>query len=233
MTKRQKVFYAALVSAALTAVAAPPAFAAPTDLYLDGFSFGFSGGSGTLPGIADNGATVSTSNYGTVTTLTASTTHPYEFIFNGTGSTNEVIPVDPLFVVEPNGTSSSAIAVTFDFLYGSTVYDLMETVDFSATLPDTDSLVWQKGSNGVCNGSQTTYATGTECTYTFAINGIDFSIMMDNEMDWNMAEFDGASIDVGPVKAPEPASIAMFGAGLLGLGMLWHRRRQRRTTTAA
>jgi len=56
--------------------------------------------------------------------------------------------------------------------------------------------------------------------------------MMDNETDWDMAEFDAASILLGPTRVPEPASIAMLGAGLLGLGMLWRRRRQRLTAKA-
>ena len=73
---------------------------------------------------------------------------------------------------------------------------------------------------------------GTSCTYDFSIAGDNFSIEMDNETDWNMAELDAASIDVGPAKVPEPASIAMLGAGLLGFGMLWRRRRQKMSGAA-
>ena len=156
-------------------------------------------------------------------------TLPYSFDFSG--STTSLTPTDPFFIVEPSssGNASGTIQVTFGFDYDSTLYNLVENVAFTANPgTDFDSLIWQAGSNGTCNGS----ATNDHCTYDFSIAGQGFGIEMDNETDWNMAEFDAATLLMTPARVPEPASVAMFGAGLLGLGMFWRRRRQKMTATA-
>ena len=227
--KRHSFIAALLISGALTVIAAQPAFATvtTTNLSLQSFGFSYSSVTGGQPTIVDNGVTDCTSNAGCVTTEPL----PYTFAFTGPGAS--VTPPDPLFVVRPSGTGSATIQVTFNFLYNSNPFALIEKVNYTAYAPtDFDSLIWQAGTNGTCNGSQTTYAANTACTYAFTIAGQNFSIKMDNETDWDMAEFDAASVDVGPAKVPEPASIAMFGAGLLGFGMLWRRRRQKTAATA-
>jgi len=234
MTKRHSLIAGLLISGALTAFAAQPASATViADLQLTNMTFSdVSWISGNTPSIADKGAVVDTSNAGSVTAEPLT----YNFNFTATGNAGDVVPPDPLFVVEPNGSGAGTIAVTFDFSYnnGSSTQSLalLEDVNYYAQTPDTDTLLWQQGTNGACVGSQTTYHSGDECTYTFALNGANFSIMMDDETDWDMAEFDGATVDLAVTRVPESASIAMFGAGLLGLGMLWRRRRQGRTATA-
>jgi hypothetical protein len=225
MSKIQCLLGTVLVSSALTAIAAQPAFA-DADLTLESFSFTDLNVYGTAPKIVDNRANVSTSNAGNVTTVTL----PYVFDFTGLPGSS-VTPKGPLFVVEPEntrGTSTATIQVTFTFKYNANpTFTLVEDLDYTANASnDYDSLIWQPGTNGgTCSG----YLVTSHCTYDFADGGQNFSITMDDETDWNMAEFDAATVDLGPTQVPEPASIAMFGAGLLGLGMVWRRRRQRMT----
>lgn len=223
MTKRHSLIAGLLISGALTAIAAQPAFATTTNLNLQSFGFSYSSVTGGQPTIVDNGNWDCTSNAGCVSTEPL----PYTFAFSGPGAS--VTPPDPLFVVRPSGTGSATIQVTFNFLYNSNPFALIENVNYLANAgTDFDSLIWQAGTNGTCNGSTVT----SECTYSFGIAGQNFAIEMDNETDWDMAEFDAATILQAPSRVPEPASIAMLGAGLLGLGMLWRRRRQKTTATA-
>ena len=229
MTKLRSIVAVLLVSGAITAIAAQPASATPINLYLSSLSFSYSG-SGPAPKYADNGASDSTSNAGYVTTLSLKN-GGYDFSFSGEGAS--LTPAHPLFVVQPQNLnyydplSSGTIQTTFGFNYDNTAYNLVEDVAYYANATtDYDSLIWQAGTNGTCTGSSIT----SSCTYDFSIAGQAFSIQLDNEKDWDMAEFDGASVAVAPV--PEPASIALVGAGLIGLGFLWYRRRKTAATAA-
>lgn len=212
MNKKTRGIWAALlISSAFWAIAAQPAVATPIDLTLESFSFSYSNVTGSAPHIADNGTSVNTSNAGNVTTASL----PYTFAFTGTGAS--LTPTRPLFVVEPqngSGTSTATIKVTFDFQYDGTNLALPENVLYYANANnDTDTLIWQAGTNGICNGSTTT----SHCTYDFTIASQKFSIEMDNETDWNMAEFDAATVNVGPVTTvPEPFTLSLFGACLVG-----------------
>lgn len=219
--KKTYGFLAALtISCAFSAVAAQPASATPVDLGLESFNFSDSNVIGTAPYIADNGASVYTSNAGNVTTVKL----PYTFVFTGSG--DSVKPTQPLFVVEPEnsrGTSTATIQATFNFEYDGTKFALPEDVLYYADAnDDTDTLTWQAGTNGTCNGT----STSSHCTYDFAIDGQAFSIEMDNETDWNMAEFDAASIDMGPVPTPEPSSLPLLLVGLAAIGGAMFGRRK-------
>ncbi|HEY2007929.1 MAG TPA: PEP-CTERM sorting domain-containing protein [Rhizomicrobium sp.] len=210
MKKIFGILSALIISSAFSAIAAQPAVAAVIDLNLESFSFSDSNVIGIAPHIADNGASVNTSNAGNVTTVSL----PYTFAFTGTGAS--LTPTHPLFVVEPqnnHGTSTATIQVTFNFQYDGTNLALPEKVNYYADAnDDTDTLIWQAGTNGTCDGSKIT----SHCTYDFTIDGQAFSIEMDNETDWNMAEFDAASVNMGPVAVPEPFTLSLFGAGIAG-----------------
>jgi hypothetical protein len=85
----------------------------------------------------------------------------------------------------------------------------------------TDCIVWNASS---CTPTGNTTTVGEMLTATFADNTV-LDIYLYNWSDWDMAPSIGFELVSGPtVTVPEPASFAMFGVGLVGLGLLVGRR---------
>ena len=104
------------------------------------------------------------------------------------------------------------------------------TIDFLANYElfygnQTDCISWNSAtctSTGVKNQVSETLAV------TFADNAV-LDIELSNWSDWNMSPAIGFDLVSGPsIAVPEPASLAVFAMGLLGLGMLLHRGRGNR-----
>lgn len=161
----------------------------------------------------------------------------------GTPLTTTFLQVSPVSGSGSVGTvtGSIAIAMTLTGPNGSAVTGLTYssggngatlskgTIDFNANYElayasQTDCLTWN---SKTCTPSNSTTTLGETLTATLA-NGEVVKIGLYNWGDWNMTpeisfeEMSGPS-PVQPV--PEPASIAVFGAGFVGLGFM--RRRWR------
>jgi hypothetical protein len=90
----------------------------------------------------------------------------------------------------------------------------------------TDCIAWNTTN---CTSTDNTTTIGETVTATFA-DGAVVAINLYNWSDWNMAPNISFTLvtDVGGSPVPEPASLMLFGAGLIGLSMA--RRFRRRQT---
>jgi hypothetical protein len=102
------------------------------------------------------------------------------------------------------------------------------TLDFAANYKlfygsQTDCLTWNSSS---CTPTGNTSTVGETLTVTFADKAV-LDINLYNWSDWDMEPKIGFDLISGPVAAvPEPATIAQFGVGLIGLiGVTMRRRR--------
>jgi hypothetical protein len=138
-------------------------------------------------------STATTSNYGTVTPLG----NPFSTL-----SLTQCVTLtgDYIFVVDPNGSGQAVIPVKITLTVGGMRETLTDDVTYYAQTPDTDYLHW---------ASNTLY---------FVVGGDDITVSLPNETDWNMAQ--QISFDFTGDPVPEPMSIALFGTGLVGLGMI-------------
>jgi hypothetical protein len=86
----------------------------------------------------------------------------------------------------------------------------------------TDCITWN---SATCTSTGVTNKVSETLAVTFADNAV-LDIELSNWSDWNMSPSIGFDLVSGPSTAvPEPASIAVFAMGLLGLAMLLSRGR--------
>lgn len=134
------------------------------------------------------------------------------------GSVDLAMKLTDIYSGTVTGVTTSA-GGNVAFAAGGTVY-------FSANYElfygnQTDCLTWSGPS---CAATDSTNTIGETLAISFS-DGALLDINLYNWSDWNMApdiSFDLVSGPAAPV--PEPASFAVFGAGLLGLAMIRRRR---------
>ena len=93
----------------------------------------------------------------------------------------------------------------------------------------TDCISWN---SATCTSTGVTNKVSETLAVTFADNAV-LDIDLYNWSDWNMMPSIGFDLVSGPsTTVPEPASLAVFAMGLLGLGMLLNRSRSNRQAAA-
>jgi PEP-CTERM motif len=92
---------------------------------------------------------------------------------------------------------------------------------FYGTTPQSDCITWNATT---CTDTGITTTIGDTLGVTFA-DGAVLNVNLYNWSDWNMTPGISFQLVKGPTPAPEPASIALSGAGLAGLGVIRRRRK--------
>jgi hypothetical protein len=148
-------------------------------------------------------------------------------------------PLNPILAVNPpSGISEGTLALTLGLKDANGV-SFSETYDggyFANSSTDTDCLNWQSTTITSCTGTmESSFPTASgngNLLATFTEDGNNYALTLSYETDWNMAQYAGFEWTGSTTTVPEPASMVLFGSGLVGLVAI-RRRMSRKARKAA
>jgi hypothetical protein len=181
---------------------------------------------------------------GAITHLTGSASNEPTLTTNGTGTSNDgfVTPVgNPhtqtlalgtpvsnwLFVAVPGGgTTSADIAVNFTLSDGTGgTASFTAYMDYYANVgTDTDDMAWT--STAAATPGYLAPGTASLVLNETLSDGAVVQVTLPYETDWDMAQKVTYDLIADPTAVPEPASLALLGTGMFGLGLLGRRKRR-------
>ena len=219
-------FFVAFAAASL--MSATAAFSAPTTYTLTGnYSLSYSSSNTTLPGLL-------TGNLGSFTNNTSNNTVSGSFteLLMSNSTPPYTTAQLPFFTASPKSCSSCTNTVTGTIsasftnmkLNGSAtalVSPVISTAVYTANYKnDTDSIKWTTGTTGSSLGSG-----DWDLVFNFT-DGSELDVILYHYGDWNMTP--KIVFDFVPgKKVPEPSSLVLIAAALLGSGSIMRRRQKR------
>jgi PEP-CTERM motif len=136
-----------------------------------------------------------------------------------TGTVTELLTVT-LSGLSFEGYSLAPLTLTGTYTakYAGTILGCAQNDGVSPSSGETDCFAWTGATNANYNGTLTKdEAIGS--------TGAKLELVFHNATDWSISPYMTAQIIAAPVATPEPATLAVLGIGLAGLGYI---RRQRR-----
>lgn len=116
---------------------------------------------------------------------------------------------------------SLTLSGVFDAQYDSWELPCAMGDGSSPSYGDTDCFIWQQDAHDDNNGKYNGYSEFTDSLG----GGYDLNLFLYNAADWDITPKIGFEVTRTPVTTPEPATLALFAAGLAALAVASRRRR--------
>jgi hypothetical protein len=122
--------------------------------------------------------------------------------------------------------SGQQYVLTFDLGVSTNGGPFSGTISVDADINSSPTLFTDNGTTGTLTSDNTLW-TDESLTFTATSTSTAIAIIGETDTAGEFIGLDNVSVNLAPPSVPEPASMALLGAGLLGLGVVRRRRNAR------